>query len=114
MPGALRDTKASDISHIWPIVSKVTAAVLGGFVVTYWTGAAVAKTAMAWNLLSRADAGMLSGPVQLVVYVAVILGVCATASMRKAWVVLALLTALLVGATVLSPGPPVAVSAGAP
>jgi hypothetical protein len=114
MPVAVHKTKASDMSHIWPIVSKVTAAVLGGFVVTYWTGAAVAKTAMAWNLLSRADAGMISGPVQLVVYVVVILGVCGTASMRKAWLVLAVLTALLVGVTVLLPGPPVAVSAGAP
>jgi len=111
MPVVAQNGKASDISHIWLIVSKVTAAVLGGYVVTYWTGAAVAKTAMAWDLLNRADAGMLSGPVQLIVYVAVILWVCATASMRKAWLVLALLTALLIGITVLSPRPPVAGSA---
>jgi hypothetical protein len=114
MPVVVQNQKAFNISQIGPIVSKVAAAVLGGYVVTYWTGIAVAKTAMGWNLLSRQDAGMLSGPVQLVVYVAVIIGVCATASMRKAWVVLALLTALLVGITVIAPGPPVAVSAGAP
>ena len=86
-------------------MSKVTASVLGGFVVTYWTGAAVAKTAMAWNLLSRADAGMFSGLIQLVVYVALIIWVCGTASMRKAWLVLALLTALLVGVSEFTPGP---------
>ena len=112
MPVVVQNRKASDISHIRLIVSKVSAAVLGGYAVTYWTGAAVAKTALAWDLLNPADAGMLSGPVQLVVYVAVILWVCGTASMRKAWLVLALLTALLVGITVLSPGPPVAGSAG--
>jgi hypothetical protein len=105
MPVVVQNRKTSDISHIWLIVSKATAAVLGGFVVTYWTGAAVAKTAMAWNLLSRADAGMFSGLVQLVVYVALIIWVCGTASMRKAWLVLALLTALLVGVSEFTPGP---------
>ena len=105
MPVVVQNKRASDISHIWLIVSKATAAVLGGFVVTYWTGAAVAKTAMAWNLLSRADAGMFSGLVQLVVYVALIIWVCGTASMRKAWLVLALLTALLVGISEFTPGP---------
>ena len=105
MPVVVQHEKASDISHIWPIVSKVTASVLGGFVVTYWTGAAVAKTAMAWNLLGRADAGMFSGLVQLVVYVTLIIWVCGTASMRKAWLVLALLTALLVGISEFTPGP---------
>jgi hypothetical protein len=105
MPVVVQNKKASDISHIWLIVSKATAAVLGGFVVTYWTGAAVAKTAMAWNLLSRADAGMFSGLVQLVVYVTLIIWVCGTASMRKAWLVLALLTALLVGVSEFTPGP---------
>ncbi|MBI4266632.1 MAG: iron transporter [Acidobacteria bacterium] len=113
MPVVVQNKKASDTSHIWLIVSKVTAAVLGGYVVTYWTGIAVARTAMGWDLLSRADAGMISGPVQLVVYVAVILGVCGAASMRKAWLVLALLTAPLVGVTVLSPGPSAAVNTAA-
>ena len=98
-------------SYTWVIVSRVTAAVLGGYVVTYWTGAAVAKTAMEWDLLSRANAGMFSGFVQLVVYVALIIWVCAMASMRKAWLVLAMLTALLVGVTELTPGPQVAESA---
>lgn len=37
------DKKVSDMSHTWPIVSRVIAAVLGGFMVTYWTGAAVTK-----------------------------------------------------------------------
>jgi len=111
MPVVVQNKKASDISRIWPIVSRVTAAVLGGYVVTYWTGIAVARTALGWNLLGRADAGMLSGPVQLVVYVSVIIWVCATASMRKAWLVLALLTALLVAVTVVSPGPPAPPSA---
>ena len=88
------------------IVSRVAAAVLGGFVVTYWTGAAVAKLAIEWDLLSRANAGMFSGIVQLVVYVALIIWVSAMASMRKAWLVLAGLTALLVAVVVLTPGPP--------
>ena len=105
MPVVVQTKKASDTSHIWLIVSKTTAAVLGGYVVTYWTGAAVAKTALAWDLLGRADAGLISGPVQLVVYVAVILWVCGTASMKKAWLVLALLTALLVGVSEFTPGP---------
>jgi hypothetical protein len=88
------------------MVSRVAAAVLGGFVVTYWTGAAVAKLAIEWDLLSRANAGMFSGIVQLVVYVALIIWVSAMASMRKAWLVLAGLTALLVAVVVLTPGPP--------
>jgi hypothetical protein len=96
----------TDTSHTWLIVSRVTAAVLGGYVVTYWTGPAVAKTALEWDLLSRADAGMFSGLAQLVVYVALIIWVCATASIRKTWLVLAMLTALLVGITELTPGPP--------
>jgi hypothetical protein len=88
------------------LVSRVTAAVLGGFVVTYWTGAAVAKAALEWDLLSRANAGMFSGFVQLVVYVALIIWVCATASVRKTWLVLAALTVLLVGVAEFTPGPP--------
>jgi hypothetical protein len=106
MPVVVQERKASGASRIWLIVSKVAAAVLGGYVVTYWTGAAVAKTALELDLLSRANAGMFSGLVQLVVYVSLIIWVCASASMRKAWVVLTVLTALLVGVTVLTPGPP--------
>jgi hypothetical protein len=98
--------KTSDTAYTWLIVSRVTAAVLGGFVVTYWTGAAVAKTAMEWDLLSRANAGMFSGFIQLVVYVALIIWVCATASARKTWLVLAVLTVLLVGVAEFTPGPP--------
>ena len=106
MPVVVQNKNTSDVSHIWLIVSKATAAVLGGYVVTYWTGAAVAKMAIEWDLLSPTNAGMISGLVQLVVYVALIIGVCAAASMRKVWVVLAVLTALLVSVTVLTPGPP--------
>ena len=105
MPVAVRNEKASDTLRIRLIVSRVAAAVLGGYVVTYWAGAAVAKMAIEWNLLSRADAGMFSGLVQLVVYVALIIWVCAMASMKKAWLVLAILTVLLVGVTELTPGP---------
>lgn len=105
MPASVLSEKTSGTSRIWLIVSKVAAAVLGGYVVTYWAGAAVAKTAIEWDLLSRADAGMFSGLVQLVVYVGLIIWVCAMASMRKAWLVLAMLTALLVGVTELTPGP---------
>jgi hypothetical protein len=94
------------VSYTWLIVSRVTAAVLGGFIVTYWTGAAVAKMAIEWDLLSRANAGLFSGLVQLVVYVALIIWVCATASIRKTWLVLTVLTALLAGVVVLTPGPP--------
>jgi hypothetical protein len=100
--------KASDTSYTRLVVSRVAAAVLGGYVVTYWAGAAVAKMAIEWDLLNPADAGMFSGLVQIVVYVALIIGVCAAASMRKAWLVLAALTTLLVGITVLLPGPPLA------
>ncbi len=106
MAVVVQSKKASDSSYTWLVVSRATAAVLGGYVVTYWTGAAVAKMAMEWNLLSRPNAGMFSGLVQLVVYVALIIWVCAAASMRKAWLVLAVMTALLVGVTVLTPGPP--------
>ena len=105
MPVAVQNEKASDTLRIWLIVSRVAAAVLGGYVVTYWAGAAVAKMAMEWDLLSRADAGMFSGLVQLVVYIAVIIWVCAMASMRKAWLAWAMLTALLVGIIELMPGP---------
>jgi hypothetical protein len=106
MPVVVQNKNTSDISHIWLIVSRATAAVLGGYVVTHWTGAAVAKMAIEWDLLSPTNAGMFSGLIQLVVYVALIIGVCAAASMRKVWVVLAVLTALLVSVTVLTPGPP--------
>ena len=106
MAVVVQNKKASDTSYTWLVVSRATAAVLGGYVVTYWTGAAVAKTAMEWDLLSRANAGMFSGFVQLVVYVVVIIGVCAAASMKRAWAVLAVVTAVLVGVTVLTPGPP--------
>ena len=115
MAVVVQNRKAFDSKYTWLIVSRVTAAVLGGYVVTYLTGAAVARMAMEWDLLSRANAGMFSGLVQLVVYVALIIWVCATASMRKTWLVLITLTALLVGVTELTPGPPpVADSAGAP
>jgi hypothetical protein len=111
MPVAVQNANAPNPSRVWLIVSRVAAAVLGGFVVTYWAGAAVAKMAMEWDLLSRADAGMFSGLVQLVVYVSLIIWVCASASMRKAWLVLAMLTALLAGVTELTPGPRVTGSA---
>jgi len=101
----VQNKKPFDTSYAWAIVSRVTAAVLGGFVVTYWTGAAVARTAMEWDVMSRGNAGMFSGFVQLPVYVALIIWVCATASMRKTWLVLAVLTVLLVGVTEFTPGP---------
>ena len=108
MAVAVRNVKASDPSYTRLVVSRTAAAVLGGYVVTYWAGAAVAKTAIEWGRLSPIDAGMLSGLVQLVVYVGLIIWVCAAASMKKAWLVLTVLTALLVGITVLLPGPPLA------
>jgi hypothetical protein len=100
--------KASDTSYTRLVISRTAAAVLGGYVVTYWAGAAVAKMSIEWGLMSPVDAGMFSGLVQLVVYIAAIIWVCAAASMKKAWWVLAVLTALLVGITVLLPGPPLA------
>jgi hypothetical protein len=103
---AVRNVKASDTSYTRLVVSRTAAAVLGGYVVTYWAGAAVAKMTIEWGLLGPVDAGMFSGLVQLVVYVALIIWVCAAASMRKAWLILAVLTALLVGIVVLLPGPP--------
>jgi len=106
MPVAVQHEKAADNSYRWLVASRATAAVLGGFVVTYWTGPAVVKTVMTLDLLSRANAGTFSGLVQLVVYVVVIIWVCASASMKKAWAVLAVVTALLIGVTVLTPGPP--------
>ena len=108
MAVAVRNVKASDTSYTRLVVSRTAAAVLGGYVVTYWAGAAAAKMAIEWGRLSPIDAGMLSGLVQLVVYVAAIIWVCASASMKKAWWVLAVLTALLVGIAVLLPGPPLA------
>ena len=105
MPVAV-EKRAPDYAYAWLVTSRATAAVLGGFVVTYWTGPAVVKTVMTLDLLSRANAGTFSGLVQLVVYISVIIAVCAAASMKKAWTVLALVTALLIGVTVLTPGPP--------
>ena len=105
MPVAV-EKKAPDYAYAWLVTSRATAAVLGGYVVTYWTGPAVAKIALTWDLANRANAGMFSGFVQLVVYVALIIWVCATASMRKTWLVLAALTVLLVGVTEFTPGPP--------
>lgn len=93
-------------AYTWLVVSRAAAAILGGFVVTYWTGPAVVKGAVTWDLLPPMDAGMFSGLVQIVVYIVVIIGVCASSSMKKAWVVLALVTAVLIGVTVLMPGPP--------
>jgi hypothetical protein len=98
--------KVSDTSYTRLIVSRTAAAVLGGYVVTYWAGAAAAKLAIEWGGLIPADAGMLSGLIQLVVYITAIISVCASASMRKAWWVLAVLTALLASIAVLLPGTP--------
>jgi hypothetical protein len=103
---AARNPKVSDSAYPRLVVSRVAAAVLGGYAVTYWAGAAVAKLAIEWNLMGPTDAGMFSGLVQLVVYVAAIIGVCAAASMKKAWWILTALTALLAGIAVLMPGPP--------
>jgi hypothetical protein len=111
---AVQGKKASGTSYTWLVVSRTTAAVLGGYVVTYWTGAAVAKMAIEWDLLSRANAGMFAGLIQLVAYVALIIGVCAMESMRRAWLVLAVLTVLLVGVTEFTPGPPVPDGSDAP
>ncbi|MEQ1759221.1 MAG: hypothetical protein ABL986_12935 [Vicinamibacterales bacterium] len=105
MAVVVQSKKASDSSYTWLVISRTAAAVLGGYVVTYWTGAAVAKMAIEWNLLTRANAGMFSGLIQLVVYVALIIGVCSMASMRKAWLMLTVLTAVLVGVVMLTPGP---------
>lgn len=106
MAVSVRNAKPADTAYIRLVVSRVAAAVLGGYVVTYWAGVAAAKLAIEWQIFNRVDAGMFSGLVQLVVYVAVIISVCAAASMKKAWLVLAVVTALLVGAAVLTPGPP--------
>jgi hypothetical protein len=102
----VRSKTSSNPSHAWLIVSRVTAAVLGGYVVTYWTGAAVARTALGWDLMSRGNAGMFSGLVQLPVYAALIIWVCATASATRTWLVLAALTVVLVGISEFTPGPP--------
>jgi hypothetical protein len=103
---SVRSTKPSDTSYTRLVVSRVAAAVLGGYVVTYWAGAAVAKLAIEWQIFNRVDAGMFSGLVQLVVYVTAIIWVCAAASMKKAWWALAMVTALLIGVVVLTSGPP--------
>jgi hypothetical protein len=100
---SVRNSKTADTSYTRLVVSRVAAAVLGGYVVTYWAGAAVAKMAIEWQLFNRVDAGMFSGLVQLVVYVTAIIWVCAAASMRKAWFVLAAVTAVLAGVAVLTP-----------
>jgi hypothetical protein len=113
MPVVVQNKRASHGSDVWVIVSKVTAAVLGGYVVTYWTGIAVAKAALGWHLLSRADAGNLAGIFQLTAYVGVIIGVSGMRSMKKAWLVVAVLTALLVAISVIAPGPPLAGGAAA-
>lgn len=106
MAVSVRNTKAADTAYAKLVVSRVAAAVLGGYAVTYWAGAAVAKLAIEWQIFNRVDAGMFSGLVQLVVYVVAIIWVCAAASMKKAWSILALVTALLIGIAVLTPGPP--------
>ncbi len=98
--------KASDASYTRLVVSRTAAAVLGGYAVTYWAGAAVAKITIESGLLNPVDAGMFSGLVQLVVYVTAIIWICAAASMKKAWLVVAVLTALLAGIAALLPGPP--------
>jgi hypothetical protein len=103
---AVRNGKASDTSYIRLVVSRTAAAVLGGYVVTYWAGAAAARIAIEWGGMSPADGGMLSGLIQLVVYLAAIIFVCAAASMRKAWTVLAALTVMLIAIAVLLPETP--------
>ena len=100
---AARNVKASDTSYTRLVVSRTAAAVLGGYAVTYWAGAAVAKMAIEWGHLSPVDAGMLSGLIQLVVYTGAIIWLCAAASMKKAWLALAVSTALLVGIAELMP-----------
>jgi hypothetical protein len=94
---AARSSKAFDATYARLVVSRTAAAVLGGYALTYWAGAASAKLAIESGLMSPVDAGMFSGLVQLVVYVTAIISVCAAASMKKAWSILALSTAVLVG-----------------
>jgi hypothetical protein len=98
---AARHSKAFDAAYAKLVVSRTVAAVLGGYVVTYWAGAASARLAIESGLMNSVDAGMFSGLVQLVVYTTAIIAVCAAASMKKAWSILACLTALLVGISVL-------------
>lgn len=106
MAVSVRSAKTSDASYTRLVISRVAAAVLGGYAVTYWAGAAAAKLTIEWNLFNSIDAGMFSGLVQLVVYTATIIWVCAAASMKKAWWALAACTAVLIGVVVLMPGPP--------
>ena len=106
MAVSVRNTKTSDTSYTKLVVSRVAAAVLGGYAVTYWAGAAVAKLAIEWNIFNSVDAGMFSGLVQIVVYTTAIIWVCAAASMKRAWWALVACTALLIGIVVLMPGPP--------
>lgn len=105
MAVSVRNAKSADAAYTKLVVSRVVAAVLGGYAVTYWAGAAVAKLTIEWQIFNRTDAGMFSGLVQLVVYVTAIIWVCAASSMKKAWWALAVVTALLVGVAVLTPGP---------
>lgn len=106
MAVSVRNTKTSDTSYTKLVVSRVAAAVLGGYAVTYWAGAAAAKLTIEWNIFNSVDAGMFSGLVQIVVYTTAIIWVCAAASMKTAWWALVACTALLIGIVVLMPGPP--------
>jgi hypothetical protein len=103
---AARNTKAHDASYTRLVISRTAAAVLGGYAVTYWAGAASAELALKLTSLRPIEAGMLSGLVQLVVYTVAIIWVCAAASMRKAWLAIAVVTALLFGIAVLLHGTP--------
>lgn len=92
----------AETSKIGPIVSKAIAAVLGGYAVTYWAGAAFAKSMIRMGVLGKVDAGFASGLVQLVVYTVVVMWVCAATSMTKAWLALASITLLCACYTLLA------------
>ena len=106
MATAGRNSKAPDASYTRLVISRTAAAVLGGFAVTYWAGAAATELALAWSSLTPVEAGMLSGLVQLVVYTCTIIWVCAAASMQRAWLAIVVVTAVLLGIAKLLNGTP--------
>ena len=86
---------------VWEIVSKTAAAILGGYAVTYWLGAAVGRGFVLARVLDHSEAVYLVGMLQMFIYVGVVVWVCAGASPRRTWAGLALVTAASMAAALI-------------
>ncbi len=84
------------------IVSRTAAALLGGYALTYWFAAALARLLP----LARSELIYLTGMLQILAFVGVVIWIFAVASMVRMWSVLVGLTALCAALALVGRPPP--------